>query len=182
MEKVWNLIITVLIMCLSSSCHVLNCTIIISESSSYLCIEITTAFECQHDVAAGILMSEHKNTCQKMWQEWHRTLEDVHKDSVDWRACLSPGKLDCRCGRNLWKCQLFSYLRCIYSLKLWQMYRRTGIKMSRWNWVLVSLPQNLHIMAERWTLLSSTGCSKYFCAYKFFFFIQKSCLAKLNSI
>lgn len=37
-------------------------------------------------------------------------------------------------GWILWKkCQLFSYLRCIYSLKMWQMYCRTGIKMSRSN-------------------------------------------------
>lgn len=78
--------------------------------------------------------SPHQHTLGCEWQRLYGPLGVLHKDTVGPRAWFSLA--DCGmgvrvcvsvcvlreygrggCGRNLWTCQLFSYLRCMYSFK-----------------------------------------------------------------
>lgn len=92
--------------------------------------------------------------------ELYGPLGVLHKDTVGSRLVSHLQTVERGCGRNLWKCQLFSYLRCMYSLKMWQMYCRTGIKMSRWNRVF-DLSNIYYNSSQIWHLLPPTGCFVY---------------------
>lgn len=66
-------------------------------------------------------------------------------------------------GRNLWKCQLFSYLRCIYSLKMWQNVlqdRNKDVKMKLCPYLSAVKPSR-HVSLTFWDLLPPTGYSVY---------------------
>lgn len=155
---------TVLIVCLSPPCGSLNSTSLITEfhksvySNSHL-VRIPASC-CHRDTPASkpqVYMSAKPVENDK---ELYGPLGVLHKDTVGLRLVSHLQTVERGCGRNLWKCQLFSYLRCMYSMKMWQMYCRTGIKMSRWN--RVSDLSNIYYNSSQiWHLLPPTGCFVY---------------------
>lgn len=119
------------------------------------CIRISASCCCRNTPAEPqVYMSENLASMTKTLQTIGRFggLKGLfpHWKNVEWR-----------CGRILWKYQLFSYLRCIYSMRMWQMYCRAGIKMSRWNCLGQSIIE-LSCTPLIWDLLPSTGCSVMF--------------------
>ena len=104
-----------------------------SMYSNSHCIRISASC-CRSDTPASKTTSIHVSGPWRAWQRLYGPLGVLHKDTVGSRACFPPLQtVEKRRGRNLWKCQLFSYLRCIYSLKMWQIVlqdRNKDVKMN----------------------------------------------------